>query len=506
MTAAPANQKLHVVDAPPAPLTAFPAHARGADALLKEMAALRGEDVDWAGGRCFSLVYSAGAAHTELLQKAHTLFFSENGLNPMAFRSLKHMEHDVVRMTAALLHGDSKTCGTMTSGGTESLLLAVKTARDKAKKEKPWILRPNIVIPTTAHVAFDKGAHYFGVRIKRASVDPRTQRVDPRKMARLIDRNTILIAASAPQYPHGSVDPIEELGRIAQQRGVLFHVDACVGGFILPFLEKLGRPVPLWDFRVPGVTSISADLHKYGYTAKGASVLVHRSMDTLKYQFFIATEFPGGVYASPTIPGTRPGGAIAAAWAGVQALGEDGYLKLAASAIDTCDRLRRGIAQIDGLTLIGEPHSTIVTWGSSDAKVDVYAVADQLEERGWHIDRQQNPACVHLTVAAHHAPVVEEYLKDLAECVAFVRAHPELKSKGNAAMYGMMAKVPVRTMVKSAVQKIMEGMYGPEGKQPDLEGAPADGFVGKLMEKHQDKMMKVFDEIDRAKALLGRLR
>ncbi len=481
------------------PQTALPAAPVPHERLLSTMKRMGNDDADWRGGRCFSLVYHASDAHAAFLKEAHAVFFEENGLNPMAFKSLKRMESEVVRMTCSLFHGDARTCGTMTSGGTESLLLVVKTARDMARKTR-GVRRPEVVMPATGHVAFDKAAHYFGVKIRRARVGD-DYRVDVDHVRSLINKNTVLIVGSAPQYPHGVVDPIEELGALAQERGVPLHVDACVGGFLLPFLEKLGRPLPLWDFRVPGVTSISADLHKYGYAAKGASVLVYRSLDMLKHQFFVATEFPGGIYASPTIPGTRPGGPIAAAWAGMLALGEEGYLALAEKSAAAADALRAGIERL-GLELIGAPHATIVTWRARD--VSTYAVADALEDRGWHADRQQNPECIHLTVTANHAPVVERYLADLAAALDEVRADPARKSRGNAAMYGMMAKVPARFLVKDAVQKVMEGMYGPDGKQPDLE--KPDGIVGVILERYGDRALAILDAVDDARARVEALR
>lgn len=463
------------------------------------MSALRARDADWRGGKVFSLVYHASDEHSAFLKQAHNLFFEENGLNPMAFKSLKRMESEVVRMAASLFHGDASTCGTMTSGGTESLLLAVKTARDHARKHR-GISRPQIIVPSTVHVAFDKAAHYFGVKLKRAPVGA-DFRCDVRAMKKLINRNTVMLVGSAPQYPHGVVDPIEEIAALALSKGLLCHVDACVGGFILPFLERLGRPVPRWDFRVPGVTSISADLHKYGYTAKGASLLIYRSMDVLKHQFFVGTEFPGGVYASPTMPGTRPGGAIAAAWAGLLAMGEDGYLDLATRALDAHDRLRAGLARIDGVELLGAPHATIISWHTTGS-VDVYAVADQLEARGWHVDRQQMPPSMHLTVTANHQGIVDEYLRDVAASVAFVRGHPELKSSGNAAMYGMMAKIPVRMMVKDAVLNVMEQMYGPGAGEVDLT-KKQPGLVGTLTDRYGARVLEGLDQVN---ALRSRLR
>lgn len=481
--------------ATPSPVSFLPAAARPKDELLAALRAMQGGDADWRRGRVFSLVYDAGERHLELLQQAHALFFCENGLNPIAFSSLKRMEGEVVRMAAALMHGGPDAVGTMTSGGTESLLMAVKAARDRARQERPWIRRPQLVMPDTAHVGFDKAAHYFGVEIRRARVGT-DFRADVRSMKRLVNRNTILLVGSAPQYPHGVVDPIEDIAAIGRARGIPVHVDACVGGFMLPFVERLGRPVPRWDFRVPGVTSISADLHKYGYAAKGASVILYRDMDHLKHQFFVATEWPGGIYASPSMPGTRPGGPIAAAWAGMQALGVDGYTELTRQALHSADRLRAGMARIEGLRLLGSPHCTIVTWGSTAKDIDVYAVADQMEARGWHLDRQQRPACVHMTVMAQHVPVVDDYLRDLEESVRHVRAHPELKSKGNAAMYGMMAKVPLRFMVRSAVHQVLEGMYAPGGGTPDLTKPPVDGVVGALLAKHGDKVQRALDGVE----------
>ena len=278
-------------------------------------------------------------------EKAHNSYFSENGLNPMAFQSLKSLEDDVVSMTAQMLHGGEDAVGTMTSGGTESILMAMKAYRDRAKKKKPWLLRPRLFYPPLRTSLLIRLPIISAYRIKRAPVDDNGQ-VDVRKVAQLINRRTILIVGSAPQYPHGTIDPIHELGTLAQRRQIPLHVDACFGGFILPWLEKIGIPIPAWDFRVPGVTSISADLHKYGYAAKGASTIIYRDMTYLTHQFFITTDWCGGIYASPSMAGTRPGGPIAAAWAALQAMGEDGYCRLAQEAWDATEKLRGGIGLI----------------------------------------------------------------------------------------------------------------------------------------------------------------
>ena len=281
--------------------SSIPARGQEHESLLSQMAGFAEADIDWRGGRSWSLIYFAGEEHHRLVERAHELFLATNGLNPVAFQSLKRMETEVVQMTAGMLNGGPESVGTMTSGGTESILVAVKAARDRARRRRPWVRRPNLVVPRTIHVAFDKAAHLFGLSIKRARVGD-DGRADVKHLRRLVDRNTVLIAASAPQYVTGTVDPIQEIGAIAEKKGIPFHVDACFGGFLLPWMEKLGHDLPVFDFRVPGVTSMSADLHKYGYAAKGASVVVYRSMDYLRHQFFVATDWPGGIYISPGLP------------------------------------------------------------------------------------------------------------------------------------------------------------------------------------------------------------
>ena len=451
----------------PAPHFAhIPAEGRDKAALLDEMRTMGNEDADYAGGRTWSMIYWAGEEHHEFIEKAHDLYLAGNGINPMAFKSLKQMEAEVVQMTAKMLHGPDTACGTMSSGGTESILLAVKAYRDRARSKWPWIRSPNMVVPETIHVAFDKAAHYFGVKLRKAPILENGQ-VDVKAMKRLINRNTIAIAASAPQYPHGAVDPIPEIGRLAEKKGLPFHVDACFGGFIQPWLERIGVEMPHWDFRVPGVTSMSADVHKYGYAAKGASIIVYRDMSYLRHQFYAATKWAGGIYISPTMAGTRPGGPIAAAWAAMNAMGEDGYIAKAKVAWDCAERLREGIEATPGLKLMGTRHSTIVSWASDE--LDVYAIADLLQAKGWSLDRQQKPPSIHCSVNAANEPTVEAYLADLTEAVAEVRAHPELSNQGGAAVYGLMAKVPVSGLVKREVIKLMEKMYAPGTTSFDLE-------------------------------------
>jgi glutamate/tyrosine decarboxylase-like PLP-dependent enzyme len=431
----------------------IPSRGRSADDVLAELRARQRDDVDWRGGRVFSLVYHAGDEHEQLLKDAHAVYASANLLNPIAFKGLRSLEKDIVDAAAALFNGPGAV-GAVTSGGTESILCAVAAYRDRARRKKPWIVWPELVVPRTIHPAFDKAAHYFGVKLVKVGVD-REQRADVRAMAKAIGWRTIGLVASAPQYPHGVIDPIAEIGELAVHHRVPFHVDACVGGFVLPWLERMGRSLPRWDFRVRGVTSISADLHKFAYAGKGASLLLWRTLDDFRDQIFVATDFPGGIYASPTLLGTRPGGPIAAAWAALHAMGEAGYLDATARAIDAADRMRAGIAEISGLSLLGRPDATIVAYTGDD----LFAIADRLGARGWSVDRQHRPTSIHLTVTANHAPVVDEYLADLRASVGEVRANPALAKSGSAPMYGMAAKLPVRRLVARNVRKMIAELY-----------------------------------------------
>lgn len=466
----------------------LPSNRSSAESVLAAMRAARDRDAKWQEGKTFSLVYYAGDEILQLLKDAYTLFFSENGLNPMAFPSLKKFETEVVAMTAALLGGDEETAGNMTSGGTESILMAVKTAREWARAHRPHITNPEILLPASAHPAFDKAAHYFSLRAVHVPITA-DFRADVAAMRAAITPNTILLVGSAPTYPHGIVDPIAELGALAREREILFHVDACVGGFMLPFVRKLGYPVPDFDFRVPGVTSISVDLHKYAYAAKGASVILYRNGALRRHQFFVHTDWAGGIYASPTMSGTRPGGAIAAAWAIMNFLGEEGYLALNDTVMKTVTKLRAGINAIEGLRVLGDPTMSILAIGSDS--LNLYEVADEMTARGWLIDRQQFPPSLHLTVTHAHAASAEQFLADLAESAARARRFSLVKfanalqvggtrlaakilpprvmsaltgggvPKRSAAMYGMMASLPNRGDVNELVLDVLDQLTRP---------------------------------------------
>ena len=402
-------------------------------------------DADWRGGKIFSLVYFAGDEVAEVLKEAYTTAFYTNGLGPAAFKSLKKFESEVISMTADLLHYP-EAAGNMTSGGTESILMAVKTARDWARAEK-GVTDPQVVVPITAHPAFDKAAHYLDVEIVHTPLRD-DLRADVEAMRRAITENTVLLAGSAPCYPFGVIDPISDIAALAAERGLLCHVDACLGAYLLPFAARLGHSVPPWDFRVPGVTSISADLHKDGYSARGASVVLYRDRELRRHQFFAVSDWPGGLYGSPTLAGSRPGGAIAAAWAVLNFLGVEGYTRLARVIMETTAALIEGVNGISQLQVLGDPDMSVFAFASDS--LDIYAVAEALDDTGWHPDRQQLPPSLHCMVTPVHEKIVQPFLSDLRRAARDV-AESGAASTGRAATYGMLDKMPDRGAVRNVV-------------------------------------------------------
>jgi glutamate/tyrosine decarboxylase-like PLP-dependent enzyme len=381
----------------------LPAHGLDADQVLARMGELRSDDRDWRGGRVFSLVYSAGDDVHHLLERAATMYAAENALNTAVFPSLGRMQRDIVSITAGLLGTDqlpedrrAGVRGYLTSGGTESLLQATKTARDWGRGQR-GIRRPNMVMATSAHAAFEKAAHYFDVESRRVTVRPDFS-ADVDAMADAVDDATVMLVGSAPTYPQGVIDPIPDLAAVARQRGILCHVDACLGGYILPFLHQLGHVTKAWDLSVPGVTSISADRQLAGL------------------QPFVTTNWLGGLYGSPSMAGTRPAGPIAAGWAVLNYLGVDGYLRLAADAHEAATELKAAIAETPGLALRGAPDATVFAFGGDldEGDIDTFALGDALAERGgWFFDRQSPPDSLHATVQAGHRAIVHQLRADL---------------------------------------------------------------------------------------------
>ena len=393
---------------------------RSVDDVIAELEAKRAHDVKWTEGRTFGMVYDGGPSVHEVAERAARLYLHENALNTKAFPSLGQIQSEVVRWTAELLHGPASVAGFLTSGGTESILCACLAARERAEAERDiGHGESEIVLAESAHAAFHKAAHLFGLRVRKAPVKG-DWTADVDAMAELVSSKTVLIVGSAPQYPQGVVDPIPELAALAQRVGANCHVDACMGGFVLPFAERLGRHVPPWDFRVEGVSTISADVHKLGYAPKGASVILHRTKESRRYQTFVFDGWLGGFYASPSLQGTRSGLPMAAAWAVIQHLGVAGYLELTRQTLANADRMRAGIAAIDGVRVLGDGRYHLVAMAAdpaSDREVDVFALGDALGKRGWFHDRQGPPDSLHSSVSNTNTGVMEQYLADLEECV-----------------------------------------------------------------------------------------
>jgi glutamate/tyrosine decarboxylase-like PLP-dependent enzyme len=399
---------------------ALPEHGLSKDDIVAALAAKRGNDARWQDGRTFGMVYDGGEAVHEVAEAVALMFLHENALNTVAFPSLGEIQREVCDATASLLHGET-AAGFLTSGGTESILCAVKAARERGKAERD-VTEPEIVLPESAHAAFHKAAYYFGLTVHKVKVRD-DYRADVDAMAAQVNDNTVLVVGSAPQYPQGVIDPIPELAALAMSVGASFHTDACMGGFVLPFMELNGDDVAPWDFRVEGVTTISADIHKLGYAPKGASVILHRDKHLRQYQTFVFDDWLGGFYASPNIQGTRAGMPMATAWAVMHHLGLEGYRRLTKLTVDTRVTIEAGIRAIEGLTVLGHPEAQLLAIAAApgyEDRIDVFAIGDAMHARGWALDRQGPPDSLHLTVSAGNAPIVEEYLHDFAECVDHV--------------------------------------------------------------------------------------
>jgi len=384
--------------------------------IFSHLDELKRDDVRWRDGRAFTLVYYGGADVLAVAEEAYRKYSSENALNTDAFPSLRTLQSEVVGFVADWLQAGDDGAGFMTSGGTESILMAVKAARERGRREF-GIEAPNIVLPTSAHAAFEKGCYYFGLQSRRVAVGA-DWRADVGAMESAIDENTVLLVGSAPQYPQGVIDPITEIAELASSRDINCHVDACMGGVTLTYLARLGERIPAWNFAVPGVSSISVDLHKYGYTAKGASVIMHRNKKLRGYQTFVTDNWLGGVYGSSGVLGTKGGGSMAAAWAVMRYLGNDGYMRVTEAARRACLELAAAVHQIPELVLRAEPDATLLAIGAADDDhLDVFAVADALWRRGWYVDRQGPPPSLHCTVSVVHDGKIGAFVGDLRASV-----------------------------------------------------------------------------------------
>jgi glutamate/tyrosine decarboxylase-like PLP-dependent enzyme len=459
--------------------------------VLAELRALRAGDLPTHGGRTLAYVYDSGLSEVDdIAAAAHALASSANGLDPTAFPSLLRMENDLVATTAGLLGGDGETVGTVTSGGTESCLLAVLAARDA----RPDLAAPNLVLPETAHAAFHKAAHLFGVRKVVVPVDPATFRADPAAMAAAIDESTVLVVASAPSYAHGVVDPIPEIAAAAAARGVRMHVDGCIGGWVLPYLARLGADVPPFDFGVPGVTSLSVDLHKYAYCAKGVSVLLHANAGLRRTHYFASADWPGYTMLNPTLQSTRSGGPLAAAWAVVRHLGDEGYLRLAEVTREAVARIREGVAGIDGLRILGDPDSTLIAFTAADAGFDLFTVADEMKARGWYVQPQfahgSSPLNLHLTVTAANHGSEAEFVADLIGSVTAARAAGPVTVDPDVTAFVAALDPETLTMEQFGGLLAAAGLTGGDGLPARM--APINALLATAAEPLRERLLLEF--------------
>ena len=396
--------------------------------IFERLQSFKAHDLDWKSGRVWAYVYNPGDETAQVVRQAYNMFMTENGLDPTVFPSMLKLETEIVRMVASLLRGGENVVGHVTTGGTESIMLAVKTARDKARAERPEVTQPEMVLPQTAHAAFHKAAHYLGLRPVVTPFDPQTYRADVMAMRAAITPNTILLVASAPCYSQGVIDPIAEIGTLAQEKGLLFHVDACVGGIHLSFMRKMGFPLPDFDFTVPGVTSISADMHKYGYAAKGSSTVLYRDKSLRRYQIFACTDTTAYTLINPTVLSTKSGGPLAGTWAILNFLGEEGYAHIVRTVQETTRRLVEGINDIPGLYVLGKPDMCMFSFASDT--INVFQLADEMNRRGWYLQGQfstpRSPRNLHISVNYETVDKAEALLEELRQAVEAVKKSAQI--------------------------------------------------------------------------------
>jgi len=429
---------------------------RDKQSILAELAVMAHEEDRIADlGRVSGSIYHGGHDHYAFLTEAFRLFAHANVLQRDMYPSATKLEAEIVAMTAAMLHGSPEVCGVVTFGGTESLINPMLVYRDRARAEK-GIAEPEVIIPVTAHVALEKAGHLLGIKVLKAPLT-KDWIVDADWVRDHVTKNTVALVGSAANYAHGLIDPIEQLSDIALEHGIGLHVDGCLGGFILPWGERLGLKIPLFDFRVPGVTSMSADTHKYGYALKGTSVLLYRNSDLRRYQYFNFTDWPGGIYFSPGLSGSRSGGIVAATWAAMVSLGEGGYLEVAKGIFETAATIRRGIDAIPELEVIGNP-TFLVAFRAPE--LNIYHVNDHLIAKGWRLNALQLPAALHFCVTRPNtAPgIADSFLADLRDAVEYAK-HPTRAEPKSGALYGLGGTPEGNEILNTLFTAALDAMY-----------------------------------------------
>ncbi len=400
----------------------LPAKGASAEHIFAVLQSFKSQDVPWATGRAFAYVYEPPADAKAVISQAFVQYLSENVLDPTSFPSVLRMERDVISMVANLLGGDAQTVGNITAGGTESIILALKAVRDHFHAHKNKSAVPEILLAATAHAAFFKACHYLGLKPVLIPVNTQTFQIDNSAIAGLINENTALIVASAPNYSHGVADDIIGMGQIAKAHNLFLHVDACVGGFYLPFARKNGENIAPFSLEVEGVSSISCDLHKYGYTFKSVSVILYKSALLRQYQIYTCSDWAGYSLVNPTVASSKSGASLAGAWACLHYLGEEGYLNLNQTTQNATKAFIKGIENIKTLQVLGEPVMNLVAVASVSPVVSVFQLADLLKQKGWYVQTQLasalSPETLHLNINPANAPWVADLLVDLAQAVS----------------------------------------------------------------------------------------
>ena len=397
----------------------IPTTGRTREEILEHLKSYKKQDINWQSGRAYGYIYDPGKEILEFAKEVFCLFLCENALDFTAYPSLLKIENDLVSMIRKHVHGDDQVVGNFTSGGTESIFLAVKAARDYYRQEKPEIKEPEMILPSSAHAAFHKAAHYLGIKTVTVSVDPDTFKADLKQTRGSISENTIFMVGSAPTYTQGVVDPISELSEMAHENDIWFHTDACMGGFLLPYFRRLGEPVADFDFSLPGVCSVSVDLHKYAYSPKGASLVFHRSPKLRSFQIFSFTKWLGYTLVNSTVQSTKSGGPLAAAWAVLNYVGDEGYLEFARKKLEAVKKIKQAISQIPELYLMVEPEMTLISFGSK--AVNAFHIIDEMNLKGWYIQPSLSfdgvPANIHLTITLSNVIHTDQFIDDLKESV-----------------------------------------------------------------------------------------
>lgn len=405
-------------------------------------------------------LYMAGQEHLELLLEAYGIYSHTNPLHTDVWPSMRQLESDVIAMTASMLGGGVKgnphVCGAMTGGGSESILTMMKASRDYARHVR-GIRQPEMIIGDSAHAAYFKGAEYFKIRLVMVPVGP-DYRLSGKAVRKAVTRNTILVIASAPGFPHGVVDHVVDIAKVTRRYNLLLHVDACLGGFVLPFARKLGYPIPPFDFSVEGVTSMSVDTHKFGMAHKGTSVILYHSKQLRQYQYTKITEWTGGLYISPGFAGSRSGALIATAWASLVHMGQQGFMDVTQKLMQAASEFAEGVKKIDGLEVVGKPDMCVVAIKSTSKQLNIYKVNDLMSQRGWHLNALQFPSSVHMCFTAQHTKVVPELLQDLQDSVAALKRDPNCVKDGKAPVYGMANINPDRAMVGEILVAVQDNL------------------------------------------------